>query len=448
MHGEIGSDVPASSIKYPFEDDFQHAAVRQLFADPLLFQRLAPFLEGACMGTPSLVLLVNAATRLFKKHHQPPTSIVVLQDIRTQVTAGKVTQEALNSAAQALELGDELPRADTVFVQEAFLGEARKRAMWTAVDYAVQHLPRGDFEAIRDAIDKASRIGTVDVAMGTDFSGDLEARTADRRANRQPPRLGTGIVDLDDMIRGGLAIGELGCVLGAPKMGKSQMLGQIAKHAMECGGVAVYYSLEMSERDLLDRVDASIGDVLIDDLPKHADYVGQKVESFLQAGGSLVVKQLPSYSTTAKDIEQHLQMLRAERGLEPTVVIVDSGDLMQPSRQGFDSKYEALGGVYSELRGLAVLYRTRMWTASWANRESLSKSVITMADIADSFKKVAISDVGVAICGTEEERQSGLVRLNVGWCRYAQSGAVVGPWRNGFAYGQFIRGEPMLEDLI
>jgi archaellum biogenesis ATPase FlaH len=392
------------------------------------------------MGKPELQLIVESAVALYKRHNKPPTSIVVLQDIRARVNSGKVTNDQLIGASQAFEYAEEIPRADGLFVQEAFLGEARKVAMWNAMNESLAILPRGDYEAIRAKIDKAASIGLVDISMGADYLGDLETRTEARRLNKRPPRLGTGISDLDDMIRGGLAAGELGTILGAPKFGKSQLLGHIAKYTMECGGTVVYYSLEMSESDLIDRIDASIADVLIDELNKRADFVNSKVMDFVNTmGGCLVIKQFPSYSTTAKDIDEHLQMLRAERGLEPTVVIVDSGDLMQ-SLGSFDNKYGALGGVYSELRGLAVKYRTRFWTASWAKRDSLSKEVVSMADIADSFMKAAISDVGIAICGTEEERQNGLVRLNVGWCRYAQSGAVVGPYHNGFAYGQFIRG--------
>jgi len=128
------------------------------------------------------------------------------------------------------------------------------------------------------------------------------------------------------------------------------------------------------------------------------------------------------------------------------VVIVDSGDLLSPDGQDFESTYEAQGGVYSELRGIAVKLQTRMWTATWAKRDSLSKPVVTMADVSTSFMKVAISDVGLAICGTEEERAAGILRMSICWCRYAHSGTVVGPFKNGFSYGQFIRGGALVED--
>jgi hypothetical protein len=223
----------------------------------------------------------------------------------------------------------------------------------------------------------------------------------------------------------------------------------IAAHALQYGGRVLYYSLEMGETDIVDRIDANISKVPMAQLRERADFVREAVEEWYDSnGGALVVKQLPSYQTTSQTIERHMKQIRAENKFKPTLLIVDSGDFMSAS-DGHRERHDLeLGSVYSELRGLAVSWGVPCWTASWARREALAKEIVTMGDVAESWRKVGISDIGVAICGTEEEFQSGVLRLYVAWCRFAAGGFVLGPYHSGFRQGCFIDNEKAPEDVI
>lgn len=408
--------------------------------------RVAPHLEAERFKREESRLLIETGLAYWTRTQRVPTSLVVLQEINRSVEAGKTQASKLGDCARLLEDAEDLPPVDSAYILELVLSGARKRAVFKALDEGLKLYTQGRFDDIRDSIVKAVQIGAFDTSPGIQHESSLQQRTDDRRANKQPPRLGTGIGDLDDSIRGGLAAGELGVILGAPKFGKSMMLSNIAYHALGLGRRVVYYSLEMGERDLTDRLDACIANVVIDELPKKADYVHEYVDDWYQVHkGQLVIKQFPSYETKTRDLDGHLQLLRSEMSFEPDLIIIDSGDLMGSSRDT-ESRYEELGSVYSELRGLAVKLSIPAWTASWAKRESLSKKTITMGDIAESFKKVAIADVGIAICGTEDERQDRLARLYVAFCRFAAGGHEVGPFKTGFARGRMYDGDADIED--
>lgn len=432
---------------YPFTPEFEAAVMRQIVADPALLPRIAAHLRPERFRSPEIKIMAGCALAFYAKHERVPTPVVILQMVRELVEQGQHKLDVLTACALALEAGEEQAPADTDYVRGAILGEARKQAVWDALDAGLRDYKTGEFDRIAEQLAAASMIGKVDAAPGLDLGRGLEERTRERREGKQPARWGTGIGDLDDVIRGGLAAGELGVILGVPKAGKSQFMGQVALTTMAMGGTVVYYTLEMSEREVADRMDAAIARVPMRELVPKADFVQTAVGDWLaQRQAAFIVKQFPSYDTTVKDIDAHLQQGRSERSIVPSVVIVDSGDLCSASRAR-DSMYEDLGAVYTEMKGLASRWQVPVWSASWAKREAVSKKIVTMADVADSFRKVAIADVGIAICATEEERQDGLVRLYVAFCRYATSGVIVGPFKTGFAEGRFARDPGADEDL-
>jgi hypothetical protein len=66
-----------------------------------------------------------------------------------------------------------------------------------------------------------------------------------------------------------------------------------------------------------------------------------------------------------------------------------------------------------------------MWSASQAGRSSLSKEIITMADIAEDIGKANIADVIIALCQTREEETADQCRLFLAKVRDGDSKAMV-----------------------
>lgn len=423
---------------YNFDPAFEAAIIWKLISDPSLVPRLAPHFKPERLKDGDARLLAESILGVYRRTGVVATRTVALQDIRMRIDSGAVTADRLTSCARFLEDSEEsVPPADSAYIREVVLGEARKEAVWQALDSGLKLFKSGHYDRISDIVSKAAGIGRVDVAPGQDAADSLQGRTTRRRQGDTKQRFPTGIPELDEALRGGLGQGELGCILGAPKFGKSMALTQFSFVSASVGKTVVYLSLEMGEDEILERIDAATSRVPINALSSKADYVHEVTTEWwdkVKPSGRIHVKQFPSYETTTRDLDEYLQSIRAERSITPDMLIVDSGDLCGSTRKA-DGRYEELGSVYSELRGIGVKWNVPVWTASWANRESLSKKVVTMGDVAESFKKVAIADVGVAICGTEEERKAHMIRLYLAFCRFATAGATIENLRNGFEYG-------------
>lgn len=421
---------------YSFTEDFTLAFLHQLTVDPVLASRAVKYLTADRMPGNSAKLLADVILAYSRVHRQSPTRLVVEQLLQSRVTSGALTPADAAAASQALIEGAGLPAVESSFALEQVLVEERKSAMWTALENGMKRWKSGEYLEIAVEVDGAAKLGRdATASLAVDYTSTIVPRTQSRVSGVVVPRLATGISPLDAVIKGGLADGELGCILGAPKHGKSQSLSMIAMTAMGLGGTAVYFTLEMSRDQIFERMDAAISRTPIDDLAANAQSVEDAVVDFVSAsGGSLVVQEFPPGNTTVDDLEESLRMRRAE-GVIPTVVVVDYGDLLTTTDR-HSKRHEELGNVYTDLRRLASNWKIPIWTASQARREALEKSVVTMADVGESFKKVQIADVVIALCGTEEERQNKLLRFYVAACRYASGGVMAGPIKTAFEQGR------------
>jgi hypothetical protein len=425
--------------QYPFLQSFDLALLKQLLHDPALVVHLASYLKPEKIQTENVRTLVGWILAHFILHYRVPTGIALLQTARMESERGRITFEKICELAQTIEDAEECEGVDSDYLKTVVLGEERKAAVWGALEHGLKSYKNGDYDSIEDAVVKANMIGKDGSSPGTDFVETLAFRTESRLRGDVPFRWGTGIQDLDDALHGGLAAGELGCILAAPKQGKSLALNYIALSIVEHGGNVYYYTLEMSERDVVDRMDAAISNTMTVDIKSRATIVQELVTAWMKrVGGSLYIKKfLPGVTTVAMldaDIRQRSLMKKSN----PTAVIVDYGDLLTINR--VEKRYDELGIVYTDLKRLAITWSVPVWTASQTNRSALDKNIVTMGDTGEGFKKVAICDVQIALCATESEIQSNLIRLYIAAARFTQMGIVLGPYRTGSAEGRFIVG--------
>lgn len=247
---------------------------------------------------------------------------------------------------------------------------------------------------------------------------------------------------------------ELSLFMAPPKRGKTWWLIHIAKQALLNRQRVVYITLEMSAEKMgvrilqslfsltfreakkvqlnkfkqssrgsfvLDRqsverdaIESSAGkDLLIKrlGLKKNGNGNGTSYRDIAERmSDNLVIKRFPTGSLSVDGLERYLEQLVVIDRFMPDVVIVDYPDLMQISADKFRLN---LGGIYKDLRGLAVDRNFALCAASQSNRGSVDRQTITEKDIGEDFSKIAISDVVISYNQTEDERAMNLARLYV-----------------------------------
>ena len=413
--------------------------LRQLVSDPTVLARAGAYLEPKRFPSEAGQDCAQAIVAYWKRLGHAPTPTAVVQEARGWQEAGKRGPEAVQRVAATMDAAADVVPADGAYVTEQVCNEARKVAIFKALDDGLKAWGAGRLDEIEAGVARAGAIGRVDFDPGVDWAGSVGART-ERRKGSEERRWGTGVPELDDMLRGGLAAGELGAFVAAPGSGKSTALVTVATHVMNLGGTVVFYSFEMAETDLVDRIDSAVTMVPLDQLRQHADHVKGAVEAWLaRTGGACIVKKFPARTTTTSDVRAHLQHLRAERSVSPTVLVFDYADKMASAdAKRYEKDHQVVGAVYDELRNLGAEFGCPVWTASQTNSEGDEAQVVGGHHIARSREKYANADVLVSINRTEEEKRQEQLRLHLIKVRYAPDGMTIGPLRSDYGHGLLV----------
>lgn len=304
----------------------------------------------------------------------------------------------------------------------AAINERRARDPNLSVDDGVARV----MARIEDAKEKDAIANLQD--LGSFLVGDdLDARIQQYLYPETLPTVATGMRHLDAAINGGLHPGELGVILAPAKRGKSFFLVNIGVGAVSPLQrlKVVHYSLEMGATHILRRYDSRLtgkkGVELGKSAPKYVQYLRRRIDLLVR--GNVCVKEAKTRSMGRDDIIGHMTELRAS-GFKPDLIIVDYGDIMKPMRRT-ETRREREASCFEDLRFVAQEFQVPVWTATQANRSSLSKPLVTMEHVSESFEKVQIADAIVAICRTPEEIETDRGRLFLAGVRNAQDNRVI-----------------------
>ncbi len=277
-----------------------------------------------------------------------------------------------------------------------------------------------------DLVREAALVGKGDEDIGDDFDETFERGMKQILHPERTERFNTGMGFLD---QAGVWLerGELGCVLGASKRGKSHVLANIGMNLAIEGKRVIYYSLEMRADKVLMRLYARLAgkkaDIKQDPVGFVARLRERKSKLYDPGKGKFLVKRYPAYGATPDDIRAHLTHLIAG-GWKPDVVIIDYGGLLRPKVPLKEKRHE-LANVFLEMRAIAGEFNVGMWTAAQANRGAVNKEVVTMSDFAECFEIVQHLDIAFSLSVTDAEKADNKGRFYVLASRNDSDGAIV-----------------------
>lgn len=244
------------------------------------------------------------------------------------------------------------------------------------------------------------------------------------KISSEPKRLATGLSsELDIHLKGGLGQGELGFILAPPGRGKTLALVNIGASALRHGKKVLHLTLEIKARIVAKRYDCALTDSSVEDILDNPDLLRNRLKEIQETGAKLVIKDYSYMHCGIADLHGVLEEYKGD-GEKFDLVIVDYADLMIPPQHYKDTRHE-VAKIYEELRIIAGEYNIPVWTASQSNRASLSKRVVKMDDIAEAFSKANIADLIIALCQTEDEKQSKTMRLFVAKTRMTSTNPIV-----------------------
>lgn len=209
----------------------------------------------------------------------------------------------------------------------------------------------------------------------------------------------TGFKFFDKTLGGGWNPKTLVVFQGRPKVGKSMVLSNIAGRAFVAGCQVGIATLELSDRKYMKRLGSMVlsipfkeYDAMLD--PSQVNEVTHKMKSLKETVstlGELQVKEFPTGTATAIDIENYFLKVQQNTGKKFTIIVVDYINLMRPMREQ-GSTYEKIKVISEELRAIAIRNEWCIITATQIKRDAVDDQDLSMSDIAESFGLVHTVD--------------------------------------------------------
>lgn len=288
-------------------------------------------------------------------HAQKPVDILTVKNELQR----RGTLEAVGGAAYLIELGNVVPSAANATY---YASVVRDLAALRSLARAGADLVRDAYEATESPAELRDRAEAAFLAAveTTDGSSETAAVIAERAIARiQSPEpetvaMPTGLVDVDQLLAGGLRPGRLVIVAGRPSMGKSCLGLQLALHAAGAGRSVAFFSLEVERADVVANAVIHTSGVNSDRLQANTLTLAERAaatEAFRKVGAlPLVIGDVGAMSIFA--LRAAARQARARGGLD--LVVVDYLQMMVGDRTRRDeNKQQEISTISRGLKHLA-----------------------------------------------------------------------------------------------
>ena len=219
---------------------------------------------------------------------------------------------------------------------------------------------------------------------------------------KQAKTILTGIEGLDEMT-GGIYEGTLTAVGARPSTGKSAFCLQVAVNVAKSGGTVMFFSLEMSDEQNIDRL-----------VLKCSTNISQKE----LRSGNLTHEQWDEVNTaltTIGDLNQRLyfsqerELQQIEHLIEkhrPDLVVIDQLTQLRDSSQRFPDRRLQFSHMTAELKRISMEHHTAIWLACQLNRSASQTDAPSMDNLKESGSIEEDSDNVIILARDKDEEEA------------------------------------------
>jgi replicative DNA helicase len=392
---------------HTYGPSFQIKVMSSLLKHKEFLQNIHDILNTDMFDNPAHKWIVGEILRYYYKYHTT-SSVDSLQ-----VEVRKIDNEVLKiSVVEQLKEALKASNEDRDYIEQEFSAFCRNQQIKKAILNSVTLLEQGKYEDIKYMMDSALKAGQ-DKSLGHEYEKDIETRY--REQERSP--IATKWPRINELLMGGLGIGDLGLIFGNPGGGKSWLLVSLGAEAVMRGFTVNHYTLELSEYYVGKRYDSLFTGIDVQNVHKHRVTIEETVSKL---PGKLVIKEFPMGKASVHTIESHIQKCR-DLGFPPDLVIIDYVDLLKSKTKSIDPK-DAIDDIYAATKGMARELKVPIWTVSQVNRAGAKDDVIEGDKAAGSYNKMMIVDFAMSLSRKRQDKVNGTGRMHIMKNRYGMDG--------------------------
>lgn len=362
-------------------------------------------------------LIMQIVKEYYSKYEHTPSFNTLEQLIKSEISSPMMQKMVIDT----LEQVQNAPQEGESFVQEKALKFCKQQELQKVMVQAQKIIDKGDFESydhLEEMVREALQVGEVDTGTADVFSNLDEVLEEDFR---HP--IPVGIPGIDNLLKGGIAKGELGVILAPTGVGKSTFLTKISNHAFNLGYNVLQIFFEDNPKIIQRKHFTLWTGIAPDFLSLHKDKVMDKVKEIREnVPNKLVLKKLPSDTLTMNQIKNQIRKMMAE-GNKLDMVVLDYIDCVVPDKNLGD-EWKSEGSVMRGFEAMCHELNLVGWTATQGNRSSISSEVVTTDQMGGSIKKAQVGHVIISVAKSLQQKEMNLATIAITKSRIGKDGIV------------------------
>ena len=389
--------------------DFQCKCISGLLSDRTFIERLSDIINPEDFENDAHQWIVKEILKYFLDKKDLPTMTVF------RVRVEQIENELLKKSVidQLRLVNTKILDTDLKFVKEQFLEFCKNQKIKSALIESVEHMKIGDYERIKKSFDEALKAG-MERNVGHDYLNEVEKRMSVMSREF----IKTNWQEIDTLMDGGLAKGELGIIVAPAGIGKSWLLAKLGAESMKQGKNVLHITLELNENYVGLRYDSCFTGIDFQNIRNNVELVKQKIA---KVPGKLFIKYYPIKTVSANSLKLHAERIQM-LGTKIDMMVVDYADILRPSNSDKNSNsYSEAGGIYEELRAVAGELQIPIWSASQANR-SAEEDIVMAHHAADSYRKIMTADFVMSLSRKTADKVANTARVHIIKNRFGADG--------------------------
>jgi len=362
-------------------------------------------------------LIMQMIREYYIKYEHAPTYNTLEQMTKSEISSPMAQKMVMDM----LEQVKESPIEGSDYVQEKSLKFCKQQELQKVMSKAQKIIDKGDFESydhLEEMVREALQVGEVEIGTSDVFSNLDEVLDDDYR---HP--IPMGIQGIDNLLKGGLAKGEIGVILAPTGVGKTTVLTKLANNAFNLGYSVLQIFFEDNPKIIQRKHFTMWTGIAPDDLSNHRDVVIEKVKEIkLNTKNKLTLKKLPSDTMTMNQIKNQVRKMTAE-GNKVDMIVLDYIDCVVPDRK-LEDEWKSEGSVMRAFEALCHELQIVGWTATQGNRSSISSEVVTTDQMGGSIKKAQVGHVIITVAKTLQQKEMNLATIAITKSRLGKDGVV------------------------
>ena len=396
---------------------FQIQLINQLILNKEFARAIVDVLDSKYFDNQYFKIITQMIKEYYIKYESVPTFETLDQLTRSEISSESARKIVLDTLTQIRDVSFEGHQ----FVIEKALKFCKQQELQKVMTKAQKIIDKGDFESydqLEEMVNKALQVGEIDEAEHDVFTNLDQVLDEDYR---HP--IPMGIIGIDNLLKGGLAKGELGVILAPTGVGKTTVLTKICNHAFNLGYNVLQIFFEDNPKIIQRKHFTLWTGIAPDELSFHKDVVMEKVRDIKEnTTNKLILKKYASDTLTMSQIKNQIRKMIAE-GTKIDMISLDYIDCVVPDKNLGD-EWKSEGSVMRGFEAMCHELDVAGWTATQGNRSSISSDVVTTDQMGGSIKKAQVGHVIISVAKSLQQKEMKLATIAITKSRIGRDGVV------------------------